>query len=74
VKIRVHPWQTNKPSFRRRPESQTKQIKNQMLTKLKTLQNHAGFIRYFKNTSWMMDEQFLLIIVGLFVGMWVVLA
>lgn len=30
-----------------------------------------GFIRYFKNTSWMMGEQFLRIIAGLFVGFWV---
>jgi len=40
-----------------------------MLTKLKplkTLKNHAGFIRYFKNTSWMMAEQFLRIIARLF--------
>jgi O-antigen/teichoic acid export membrane protein len=42
-----------------------------MLTKLKTLKNHTGFIRYFKNTSWMMAEQFLRIIAGLFVGIWV---
>lgn len=42
-----------------------------MLTKLKALQNHAGFMRYFKNTSWMMGEQFLRIIAGLFVGIWV---
>ncbi|WP_157792544.1 hypothetical protein [Thiomicrospira microaerophila] len=41
-----------------------------MLTKLKTLQNHAGLIRYFKNTSWMMAEQFLRIIAGLFVGIY----
>lgn len=32
---------------------------------------HSGFIRYFKNTSWMMGEQFLRIIAGLFVGVWV---
>ncbi|WP_417550092.1 flippase [Methylophaga sp.] len=42
-----------------------------MFAKLKTLQNHPGFIRYFKNTSWMMGEQFLRIIAGLFVGIWV---
>lgn len=42
-----------------------------MITKLKALQNHAGFIRYFKNTSWMMAEQFLRIVAGLFVGIWV---
>lgn len=42
-----------------------------MITKLTALKNHAGFIRYFKNTSWMMGEQFLRIIAGLFVGIWV---
>jgi O-antigen/teichoic acid export membrane protein len=42
-----------------------------MITKLTALKNHAGFIRYFKNTSWMMAEQFLRIIAGLFVGIWV---
>lgn len=42
-----------------------------MLTKLTALKNHAGFIRYFKNTCWMMGEQFLRIIAGVFVGIWV---
>ena len=42
-----------------------------MISKLTALKNHAGFIRYFKNTSWMMGEQFLRIIAGLFVGIWV---
>jgi len=42
-----------------------------MITKLTALKNHAGFIRYFKNTSWMMAEQFLRILAGLFVGIWV---
>lgn len=42
-----------------------------MLVKIKALQNHAGFLRYFKNTSWMIAEQFLRIIAGLFVGIWV---
>ena len=42
-----------------------------ILAKLKQLKNHQGFIRYFKNTSWMMAEQFLRIIAGLFVGIWV---
>lgn len=42
-----------------------------MLTKLTALKNHAGFMRYFKNTSWMMAEQFLRILAGLFVGIWV---
>lgn len=42
-----------------------------MLAKLQALKNHQGFVRYFKNTSWMMAEQFLRIIAGLFVGIWV---
>jgi O-antigen/teichoic acid export membrane protein len=42
-----------------------------MLTKLAALKNHAGFMRYFKNTSWMMAEQLLRILAGLFVGIWV---
>ena len=39
-----------------------------MITKLTVLTNHQGFIRYFKNTRWMMGEQFLRIIAGLFGG------
>ena len=42
-----------------------------MLTIIRALKNHEGFIRYLKNTSWMMGEQFLRIISGLFVGVWV---
>ena len=42
-----------------------------MLTKLKSLQNHSGFMRYFKNTSWLLGEKILRMIVGLFVGVWV---
>ncbi|MCK5665476.1 MAG: oligosaccharide flippase family protein, partial [Thiotrichaceae bacterium] len=42
-----------------------------MLTKLKTLRQHQGFMRYFKNTSWLMGEKILRMGVGLFVGIWV---
>ncbi|MGO3406059.1 flippase [Marinomonas sp.] len=42
-----------------------------MLNKLLQLRNHQGFLKYLKNTSWMMGEQFLRIIAGLFVGIWV---
>lgn len=42
-----------------------------ILSKLKQQKNHQGFIRYFKNTSWMIAEQCLRIIAGLFVGIWV---
>jgi O-antigen/teichoic acid export membrane protein len=42
-----------------------------MQFKFSWLKNNTGFVRYFKNTSWMMGEQFLRIIAGLFVGIWV---
>jgi O-antigen/teichoic acid export membrane protein len=42
-----------------------------MLTKLKSLKNHQGFMKYFKNTSWLFGEKIFRIIVGLFVGIWV---
>lgn len=42
-----------------------------MLTKLKSLRNHQGFMKYFKNTSWLFGEKILRMIVGLFVGIWV---
>ena len=42
-----------------------------MLGKLKSLQNHQGFMKYFKNTSWLFGEKILRMVVGLFVGIWV---
>ncbi|NRQ42231.1 flippase [Rheinheimera sp. YQF-2] len=42
-----------------------------MLSKIISLMKHRGFLRYFKNTSWMMAEQGLRLISGLFVGIWV---
>jgi O-antigen/teichoic acid export membrane protein len=42
-----------------------------MIAKLYALKNHSGFIRYFKNTGWMMAEKLLRIVAGLFVGIWV---
>lgn len=42
-----------------------------MLEKISQLKNHQGFMRYFKNTSWLFGEKILRIIVGLFVGIWV---
>lgn len=42
-----------------------------MFINLLGLLKHQGFVRYFKNTSWMMAEQFMRIIAGLFVGIWV---
>ena len=40
----------------------------QIITKLK---EHKGFIKYFKNTSWLLGEKILRMFVGLFVGVWV---
>ncbi|MBL0687522.1 MAG: flippase [Sulfurospirillum sp.] len=42
-----------------------------MLNKLKSLKNHKGFVKYFKNTSWLFMEKILRMTVGLFVGVWV---
>ena len=42
-----------------------------MISKLKSLQNHQGFIKYFKNTSWLFAEKILRMAVGFFVGIWV---
>jgi len=43
-----------------------------MLVKLKQLQNHGGFIKYFKNTGLLFGEKILRIIVGLFIGVWII--
>lgn len=42
-----------------------------MINKIKSLQNNQGFMKYFKNTSWLFGEKILRMIVGLFVGIWV---
>ena len=42
-----------------------------MISKLKSLKNHQGFMKYFKNTSWLLAEKFLRLLVALFVGIWV---
>ena len=42
-----------------------------LLIQARALLAHQGFIRYFKNTSWMFGEQMLRMIAGLFVGIWV---
>jgi len=41
-----------------------------MITKLKQIQNHEGFMKYLKNTSWLFGGRILRIILGLFVGIW----
>ena len=43
-----------------------------MIAKFKSLKNHQGFMKYFRNTSWLFGEKILRMIVGLFVGIWVV--
>ncbi len=42
-----------------------------MIRKLIVLRHHAGFMKYFKNTSWLFAEKILRMVVGLFVGVWV---
>lgn len=42
-----------------------------VLTKLDDLKNHEGFLKYFRNTSWLLGEKVLRMAVGLFVGIWV---
>jgi O-antigen/teichoic acid export membrane protein len=43
-----------------------------MIAKLKQLQNHEGFVKHFKNTGWLLAEKILRIIVGLFIGVWII--
>jgi O-antigen/teichoic acid export membrane protein len=42
-----------------------------MIAKLKQLQNHEGFMKYFINTGWLFGEKILRLVVGLSVGVWV---
>jgi len=42
-----------------------------MLNKIKSLQNNTGFMKYFKNTSWLMIEKVTRIIAALVIGVWV---
>jgi O-antigen/teichoic acid export membrane protein len=41
------------------------------MKKLKALKSHQGFMKYFINTSWLLGERSLRLVVGLFVGIWV---
>ncbi len=41
------------------------------MQRLKALKSHQGFMKYFKNTSWLFGENILRMAVGLFVGIWV---
>jgi O-antigen/teichoic acid export membrane protein len=38
---------------------------------IQTLRSNQGFLKYFHNTLWMFTEQFLRIVAGLIVGIWV---
>ncbi|CAA6814272.1 MAG: Membrane protein involved in the export of O-antigen, teichoic acid lipoteichoic acids [uncultured Campylobacterales bacterium] len=38
---------------------------------IRKLQNNKGFMRYFKNTSWLFFEKILRLFVNIFVGIWV---
>jgi len=42
-----------------------------MISKFKSLKNNQGFMKYFKNTSWLLGEKVLRLLVALFVGIWV---
>jgi len=42
-----------------------------LTSKIQNLQQHSGFMKYFKNTSWLFGEKILRMVVGLFVGIWV---
>ncbi len=42
-----------------------------LISKIQNLQQHSGFMKYFKNTSWLFGEKILRMVVGLFVGIWV---
>lgn len=42
-----------------------------MINKIKGLINNDGFMKYFQNTSWLMFEKVLRIIVALTIGVWV---
>ena len=42
-----------------------------LTSKIQNLRQHSGFMKYFKNTSWLFGEKILRMVVGLFVGIWV---
>lgn len=42
-----------------------------MIARLTALAQHKGFRRYFVNTSWLLAEKILRLVVGLLVGIWV---
>ncbi len=42
-----------------------------MIKNILTLKGHEGFMKYLKNTSWLLGEKILRMFVGLLVGVWV---
>ncbi len=42
-----------------------------MIIYIKRLFDNSGFLRYLKNTSWLLVEKALRLVVGLFIGVWV---
>jgi len=42
-----------------------------VLNKIKELKKHSGFMKYFKNTSWLFGEKMLRMVIGLFIEVWV---
>jgi O-antigen/teichoic acid export membrane protein len=42
-----------------------------MINKIKSFTNEAGFLRYFKNTFWLMGEKVIRLVVALSIGVWV---
>ena len=42
-----------------------------MIKKLISLKDHEGFMKYFKNTSWLFGEKILRLFLGLFISIWV---
>jgi len=42
-----------------------------MITKIKAIFSQGGFLRYLKNTSWLMGEKFFRIIAAFLIGVWV---
>ena len=46
-------------------------LKKQMIEKVKNLKNHQGFMKYFRNISWLFAEKILRIIGGIFISIWI---
>ncbi|MBL1418947.1 MAG: flippase [Alphaproteobacteria bacterium] len=42
-----------------------------VLKKIKKMGNHEGFLKYFKNTSWLIGERVFRLTLSLFIGVWI---